>query len=294
MRPWTAVARERYGRVICASMGPRPCGRGRPPVGGGGVAAVRLQWGHGLAAVDGGRHGRPVCDDCMLQWGHGLAAVDGPIMVVSVPARALLQWGHGLAAVDGRPPRRHCAARYGRLQWGHGLAAVDGRLAPLCARPSIVLQWGHGLAAVDGQPTRRGLARSGRASMGPRPCGRGRLVPLRTGRRARRASMGPRPCGRGRPVIDTIDYRENGLQWGHGLAAVDGALGLGPAGRRPGFNGATALRPWTGGEVGLSEIDLVMLQWGHGLAAVDGGAGSLACTSGFRASMGPRPCGRGR
>ena len=59
--------------------------------------------------------------------------------------------------------------------------------------------------------------------------------------------MGPRPCGRGRHKYGA-------------LAASPGAS----------FNGATALRPWTGlprhGPV--DQIDL--LQWGHGLAAVDG------------------------
>ena len=36
-----------------------------------------------------------------------------------------------------------------------------------------------------------------------------------------------------------------GLQWGHGLAAVDGAYPGQPLGQNHSFNGATALRPWT-------------------------------------------------
>ena len=36
-----------------------------------------LQWGHGLAAVDGDESGRVWVADSVLQWGHGLAAVDG-------------------------------------------------------------------------------------------------------------------------------------------------------------------------------------------------------------------------
>ena len=37
-----------------------------------------------------------------------------------------------------------------------------------------------------------------------------------------------------------------------------------------GFNGATALRPWTGGDGDGMEQARDRLQWGHGLAAVDG------------------------
>ena len=36
-----------------------------------------------------------------LQWGHGLAAVDGRMRSLHARLLKLLQWGHGLAAVDG-------------------------------------------------------------------------------------------------------------------------------------------------------------------------------------------------
>ena len=60
-------------------MGPRPCGRGRVTLntGKGGVDA--LQWGHGLAAVDGAVRPASKARSARLQWGHGLAAVDGTI-----------------------------------------------------------------------------------------------------------------------------------------------------------------------------------------------------------------------
>ena len=60
-----------------------------------------LQWGHGLAAVDGGRAIADLNADSELQWGHGLAAVDGLPALGLLPLGQLLQWGHGLAAVDG-------------------------------------------------------------------------------------------------------------------------------------------------------------------------------------------------
>ena len=62
------------------------------------------------------------------------------------------------------------------------------------------------------------------------------------------------------------------LQWGHGLAAVDGTRRSTVAVRRAGFNGATALRPWTAATGGGKPVGRTRLQWGHGLAAVDGEA----------------------
>ena len=158
---------------------------------------------------------------------------------------SLLQWGHGLAAVDGCRPRHavHIGPRasMGPRPCGRGRRApqctrplVDrasmgprpcgrGRTAPRdMAAPMAGLQWGHGLAAVDGPSPSHAAAAAVTASMGPRPCGRGRHT-RRCHHRARAlASMGPRPCGRGRAQPPTTDLPEN---WG--------------------FNGATALRPWT-------------------------------------------------
>ena len=70
------------------------------------------------------------------------------------------------------------AATAAKLQWGHGLAAVDGcegQRRHEWMREE--LQWGHGLAAVDGAACRAEAAGAARASMGPRPCGRGRSTP---------------------------------------------------------------------------------------------------------------------
>ena len=270
MRPWTADGVRRFAR-----------------------AWLSLQWGHGLAAVDGGSRCRGrawrrasmgprpcgrgrlrrrdrCCAACELQWGHGLAAVDGGKCGRHVRAALELQWGHGLAAVDGhnRGARRLalCRASMGPRPCGRGRA--DPPDAP--SMPGTWLQWGHGLAAVDG------------------------------------------PSGAGH------EHKQRKLQWGHGLAAVDGSHGLwlwlsdepasmGPRpcgrGRRGGagavpapptcFNGATALRPWTEWE----SAPAARVQNGfNGATAlrpwtVEGGGGPVA---GCWASMGPRPCGRGR
>ena len=163
----------------------------------------------------------------------------------------------------------------------HGIRTAAASMGPRpCGRGRVVV-------AVD-----RG--RGARASMGPRPCGRGRTVLFDTRRRDESASMGPRPCGRGRVRAQHGLDRLFLLQWGHGLAAVDGAahpvgpvvrpgasMGPRPCGRgrqatwfktRPciwSFNGATALRPWT---ARARRVEVRPP----------------------RASMGPRPCGRGR
>ena len=57
--------------------------------------------------------------------------------------------------------------------------------------------------------------------------------------------MGPRPCGRGWSGRIMSSTETTALQWGHGLAAVDGYLPHALSnGEGNCFNGATALRPW--------------------------------------------------
>ena len=206
-----------------ASMGPRPCGRGRQYLWLGNRTVSGLQWGHGLAAVDGAGRG-PSAIACL---GFNGATALRPWTACSRrPARRAGACFNGATAL--RPwtaldrVRGGCAEYV--LQWGHGLAAVDGT-APACAplissgfngatalRPWTAyvgafvghndeLQWDHGLAAVDGGREGAALAPRGCASMGPRPCGRGRSPGRGSARRPSRASMGPRPCGRGRNTV---------------------------------------------------------------------------------------------
>ena len=132
------------------------------------------------------------------------------------------------------------------------------------------LQWGHGLAAVDGR------ARAARPR--PRPGFNGAtalrpwtVVHFLQHAGDNHASMGPRPCGRGRPAACGRQAAIGPLQWGHGLAAVDGPACTAPTRSATSFNGATALRPWTAAPLAGFVVAVVVLQWGHGLAAVDGG-----------------------
>src|SRR5579862_7397850 len=85
-----------------------------------------------------------------------------------------------------------------------------------------MLQWGHGTKAVENAPRHQRPQHCVPASMGPRHEGRGELVYARNlpyGLSC--ASMGPRHEGRGE----------------RGAAAARGRA-------KPGFNGATARRPW--------------------------------------------------
>ena len=221
MRPWTESRAGRLAAGASASMGPRPCGRGRSN-----AAPAR-------AAAENASMGPRPC-------------------------------GRGRPAAR-RGPAPHRAASMGPRPCGRGRRDVDAKEPQQGPR----LQWGHGLAAVDGRIEWHCWHLRSPASMGPRPCGRGRAVCSHKAPRLIDASMGPRPCGRGRTTIvirnpmpmklqwghglAAVDGRDFDavfrlavlLQWGHGLAAVDGASDSRGTWSAPGFNGATALRPWT-------------------------------------------------
>ncbi len=113
----------------------------------------RLQWGHGLGAVDDVSDSRPEAKGATLQWGHGLGAVDDEALVHRVPHQHnALQWGHGLGAVDDILTVVGVGFML-LLQWGHGLGAVDDDIDKLHRLRGVLLQWGHGLGAVDDRTT---------------------------------------------------------------------------------------------------------------------------------------------
>ena len=266
-RGWR-VCRRTSEMPLKASMGPRPCGRGwRAKVQPGQVDFRVLQWGHGLAAVDGCPAARRARVPAQLQWGHGLAAVDGPSRLkVGIPAHGL-QWGHGLAAVDGWPAR--CTSS--KSSSFNGATALrpwmeGARRRRLTGQRR--LQWGHGLAAVDGigLDDLPELWRGFNGATALRPW------MDRGGRRRRRAGL----CFNGatalRPWMVARRVRACSsatmLQWGHGLAAVDGR-------RRP------PLAPRSPASMGPRPC-------GRGWRRR-----RYLCGKPMPASMGPRPCGRG-
>ena len=242
--PWMAGYRRRHRRRAQASMGPRPCGRGWFV--GAGNALI------GPACFNGATALRPWMAELisrsrlsqlMLQWGHGLAAVDGT--PCAPPPRKRIGFNGATAlrpwmVTHGRPDSTPSPASMGPRPCGRGW-----QLSRPCRRPVFL------------------------ASMGPRPCGRG----WRRGRRGKRealpASMGPRPCGRGWNDSGFYACAANLLQWGHGLAAVDGRRDRGrPCRARASMGPRPCGRGWDHNEHNRSGCD--QLQWGHGLAAVDG------------------------
>ena len=179
-----------------------------------------------------------------------------------------------------------------QLQWGHGREAVDGSVIAWTLDGVSMLQWGHGREAVDGgqpQPPRAGRL----ASMGPRPRGRGWAASWLPYAWIATASMGPRPRGRGwlgKP--DLIWHNESGLQWGHGREAVDGGRARPPGAPLAGFNGATAARPWMADRYALVRQTLTSFN-GATAARPWMAVWRLESAELCRASMGPRPRGRG-
>ena len=173
MRPWTAQGRADHSRPLRASMGPRPCGRGRRRRRRRTASTARFNGATALrpwtvVPGDGALGGRDV-----LQWGHGLAAVDG--------SRTVKPVGAGGGGFNGATALRPWTEKAGRA-------------------PSLGYFGFNGATAL-------------------------------------------RPW-----TADYILQSETGhqLQWGHGLAAVDGGWGRRSGRCGPGcFNGATALRPWT-------------------------------------------------
>ena len=195
---------------IRASMGPQPfgCGRhirsdmnaaGRPECRFNGATAFR-PWRTRQA------YRWPAARGCRLQWGHGLSAVEDP----GPPRRAIGAAARFNGATAFRPWRT-TACRAGNprswpLQWGHGLSAVDDRTLTQrrwCLAPEIgssLLQWGHGVWAVEDV-----VLYSGRPALGETPELRMRATAIRPWKTTD-AKQPPRWTGR--------------LQWGHGHSTV--------------------------------------------------------------------------
>ena len=175
-QPWksgTPIKRIEIPKPL-ASMGPRPFSRGNtpskpPPL----PHPFRLQWGHGLSAVEisvATRPAKPAPGG--LQWGHGLSAVEisdaakHPWPTIGFngatafqpwkcrPIRPASPWRFGFNGATAFQPWKCSPASRGSskaftLQWGHGLSAVEMIAAAGTAQYAIRLQWGHGLSAVE-------------------------------------------------------------------------------------------------------------------------------------------------
>ena len=171
------------------------------------------------------------------------------------------------------------------------------RIAEFLVHTCGTLQWGRDLSVAEGQPARDIFPATQRASMGPRPFGRGRLYTELGEPDSELASMGPRPFGRGRRSRKRVQTATSKLQWGRDLSVAEGAhpefpglrhgvasMGPRPFGRgrrgparvgpysRMCFNGAATFRSRKGGRRREYPLRPVKLQWGRDLSVAEGEA----------------------
>ena len=161
-----------YRRILLASMGPRPDGRGK---------SAHRQGGGAAPSVNGAAARRPR---------------------KAVLARARRSAAIGVNGAAARRPRKvrvhadgqaHAAASMGPRPDGRGKVFLTGALLSRFLR-----QWGRGQTAAEraGWPARTCAGPC--ASMGPRPDGRGKSRQQARLAVLDGASMGPRPDGRGK------------------------------------------------------------------------------------------------
>ena len=169
---------------------------------------------------------------------------------------------------------RHSAADAARcLARFNGATAFQPwirRTCPECGSRECALQWGHGISAVDTRCGERVAAIQEVASMGPRHFSRGyrrRWCRWHQALTRFNGATAFQPWIRRLPSSSAMG--SVGLQWGHGISAVDTwhQRRRGPPVRK--------------------------LQWGHGISAVDTRRRRCHLSRLQEASMGPRHFSRG-
>src|SRR5579883_744243 len=211
------IGRGNYGRSAPrgggreASMGPRPIGRGNSPP----MTAYlryrrsRLQWGRDRSvaeialstALDGTR-------DKELQWGRDRSVAE--IRGRGAWVRQGMAGFNGAATDRSRklPPSPAQPPRSGMLQWGRDRSVAEMRLSSLPPQPpGGTLQWGRDRSVAEMHPRSHGAPR-GEPSL---QWGRDRSVAEMRALVARyasgkKASMGPRPIGRGNPSHGSLRF----------------------------------------------------------------------------------------
>ena len=295
-------------------MGPRPFGRGRL------ASTVRvgdrqgLQWGRDLSVAEGSacsnvRSYRTCFNGaatfrsrkapCVGRQTPAVNSFNGAAtfrsrkvaIVLRFEPASRLQWGRDLSVAEGKQAHRMPDGLIG-LQWGRDLSVAEGRWSPSRQWPGSGFNGAATFRSRKEAEWPPAQARP-RASMGPRPFGRGRLTTARATRAARHASMGPRPFGRGRAPATGTMPSTSWLQWGRDLSVAEGSSGIGKAGGRHSFNGAATFRSRKVPNYILADVLDGLLQWGRDLSVAEG-APHLPYHLTQAASMGPRPFGRGR
>ena len=178
-------------------------------------------------------------------------------------------------AAAGWPRKVHARVavwdRANRRQWGRGRMAAEGIECGRCRDHAT-------RASMGPRPDGRGRrprpemkrAPSEIASMGPRPDGRGRCFLPPPPTHPRPASMGPRPDGRGRPSPPVGPSPGAVRQWGRGRMAAEGRAGRPSADQGRSVNGAAAGWPRKGMRAIVSGAYPSLRQWGRGRMAAEG------------------------
>ncbi len=266
-----ALRTLQMGRLVDASMRPRPEGRGEP--------ARRLPRPLRCSRFNAATTRRP--------WRK-------PLRVSHYSNTATLQCGHDPKAVE-KPDARADRAARPPLQCGHDPKAVEkaAAIVPLTPR-TTALQCGHDPKAVEKVAPPAGVRLRDLASMRPRPEGRGEGA-----RPATQPEPPPLQCGHDPKAVENI-LRRSAVQFGppasmrprpEGRGEVKEAATVAYSGARR-FNAATTRRPW---RTGFSRI-MPARRWASMRPRPEGRGES--CRERFRllaveASMRPRPEGRG-
>ena len=304
---------------------------------------IGRQWGRGQTAAESGRawrawppnkrvngaaakRPRKVAGMSLLrhalcykgrQWGRGQTAAERSTTTRTAGMRTRV---NGAAAKRPRKVHAHDITRRSPLQrqWGRGQTAAERAQriheSALCSRR----QWGRGQTAAESAKPRGKPRRCRRASMGPRPNGRGKKTDTPDG-----SVWWQRQWGRGQTAAErrrTAQRTSAGSRRVNGAAAKRPRKGRRQGRRRPnprasmgprpnGRGKAAALaraavrawRQWGRGQTAAERLyqpfgrpRLLQRQWGRGQTAAESGdPKALACTI-LPASMGPRPNGRGK
>ena len=205
-----------------------------------------------------------------------------------------------LSSVNGAAARRPRKAGYRARADRAKRASMGPRPDGRGKRMPTTTKDGKLAASMGPRPDGRGKGASRQlrvppmtASMGPRPDGRGKTLASRSALMAWKASMGPRPDGRGKTRPRRAGHARSQRQWGRGQTAAESGRRVVRVIPEISVNGAAARRPRKVSTVQTRE-DAMGRQWGRGQTAAERFGICTKPVFAYRASMGPRPDGRGK
>ena len=239
---------ERQPSHIGAFTGPRPFSRGNPATAGALANGLSLQWGHGLSAVEtsslrrtSGIAGRFNGATAFQPWKRQAWATVAHKHAGSFNGATAFQPWKPAVSIEKHPAA--CDASMGPRPFSRG-----ERRSRMTWDPPMfgALQWGHGLSAVETPTVAADGGRCSGCFNGATAFQPWKFLMIRQNLgRIGVASMGPRPFSRGNREARPREHLRLGLQWGHGLTAVETADGVPTLfAWEVRFDGATASQPW--------------------------------------------------